>query len=227
MTYTIPPTKLPFTQNTAFDFTGGDLTSDGGLLVLHEFCTALGIKEHLMKELIYHPLRKFDDACLVFQKAMLICAGYCADDDATELREDPAFSYPFGSLASQETISRRFSAMGQGDVVRLRRALDSMFADVASRDERTECVIDIDTTLLDTFGQQDSSAFNHHYSKVGLHPTLATDTIARDVVGFELRPMRSSTSSIKISASFEQYLEPGLSSKPTTSRAIVSVAKMG
>jgi hypothetical protein len=188
MPYMIPPVKLPFSHNVSFDFSGGDLTSDGGLLMLGELCCALGIKERLIKNLVYHPLRIFDDASLVAQKAMLIAAGYHADDDATSLREDPAFSHLFGSLASQETISRRFSAMEQDDVRRLRCALEEMYDTVALHDGRTECVIDIDTTLLAAFGKQDGSAWNCHYGQTGLHPILATDTLTRDVVGFELRP---------------------------------------
>lgn len=188
MTYTIPPVKLPFTHNVSFDFSGGDLTSDGGLLMLGELSQALGVNDELNMNLVYHPLRRFDDAELVAQKAMLVAAGYHADDDATELREDPAFAHLFGHLASQETISRRFSAMGGDDVTRLRRAIDGMHDKVALSDKRTECVIDIDTTLLAAFGKQDGSAWNYHYAATGLHPILATDTLTRDVCGFELRP---------------------------------------
>jgi hypothetical protein len=187
MTYIIPSTRFPFAHNTSFDFSGGDLTSDGGLLMLGELSQALGINEELIVNLVYHPLRRFDDAELVVQKAMLIAAGYHADDDATGLREDPAFAQLFGHLASQETISRRFSAMTKDDVERLRRALDKIYDKVAGLNERTECVIDIDTTLLCAFGRQDGSAWNYHYAKTGFHPIIATDTLTRDVLGFELR----------------------------------------
>lgn len=188
MTNIIPSIKLPFNNNVAFDFTGGDLTSEGGLLMLSELCAALGVQEKLSENLATHLLRAFDDADLAAQKAMLVAAGYHADDDATELRHDPAFAHLFGALASQETISRRFSAMDDNDVAGLRRALDKIHDKVALHDERTECVIDIDTTLLAAFGKQDGSAWNHHYSKTGFHPILATETLTRDVVGFELRP---------------------------------------
>lgn len=56
------------------------------------------------------------------------------------------------------------------------------------RDVRTECVIDIDTTLLAAYGRQDGSAWDCHYGKTGFHPVIATETITRDVVGFKLRP---------------------------------------
>jgi hypothetical protein len=187
MTYTIPPVNLPFQYNVSIDFTGGDLTSDGGLLMLGEMAAALRVREHLVSSLARHPLRAYDDADLVAQKAMLVAAGYYADDDATGLREDPAFAHLFGHLASQETFSRRFSAMTESDVASLRAATDGIHDGLVAADRRDTCVIDIDTTLIQAYGTQDGCAWNYHYKDAGFHPIIATDTLARDVVGFELR----------------------------------------
>lgn len=186
--YEVPPARLPLDPRISFDFSGGELTSDGGLLLVGQMARALGVREALGRHLESHPLHTFDDADLVMQKAMLVTAGYRADDDATDLRDDPAFAGTVGRLASQETLSRRFSAMGPSDVGALRAAVREVQDRVAENDERRAIVVDFDTTLLSGYGSQEGLAWNFHYSGAGLHPIVATDTEACDVVGFELRP---------------------------------------
>lgn len=157
-------------------------------MLVDQLARALGVRETLARHLACHPLRTFDDADLVMQKAMLVAAGYHADDDATDLRSDPAFGSAVGRLASQETVSRRFSAMGETDVEALRSAMREVQGRIAEKDARRAVVVDFDTTLLSGYGSQEGLAWNFHYSGTGLHPIVATDTEMRDVVGFELRP---------------------------------------
>ena len=76
--YDVPPARLPLDPRTSFDFSGGELTSDGGLTLLGQLSRALGVREALDRHLARHPLRTFDDADLVMQKAMLVAAGYHA-----------------------------------------------------------------------------------------------------------------------------------------------------
>lgn len=157
-------------------------------MLVDQLARALGVRESLGRHLASHPLRTFDDADLVMQKAMLVAAGYHADDDATDLRNDPAFESSVGRLASQETVSRRFSAMGEPDVEALRSAVREVQNGIAAHGARRAIVVDFDTTLLAGYGSQEGLAWNFHYSGTGLHPIVATDTEMRDVVGFELRP---------------------------------------
>ena len=188
MDYRIPPLRLPVTGSADVDFSGGELTSDGGVLLLAELASALGVRDSLRRHLASHPLRAFDDADVAMQRVVLCCAGYHADDDATALRRDPAISHVLGRVASQETMSRRLSAMGASDVSALERAVAEVAARVGALSPRTEAVVDVDTTLLASYGSQEGAAWNFHYSQEGLHPAIAVDTLARDVVGFELRP---------------------------------------
>ena len=48
-------------------------------------------------------------------------------------------------------------------------------------------VFDLDSTLLDTYGNQEGKAFNYHYQNVGYHPLLCYDSITKDLIGVTLR----------------------------------------
>lgn len=185
----VPPVPLPLTRGADFDFSGGDLTSDGGALLLAQLSEALGVRPALRSALPSHPLRTFDDADVAYQRALLCALGHPADDDATALRRDPALAHALGGpLASQETMSRRLSGMGPADVGRLRGALGDIASSVAALEERDAVVVDVDTTLLRTCGAQEGACWNFHYGDDGYHPIVAVDPLARDVLGFELRP---------------------------------------
>lgn len=42
-------------------------------------------------------------------------------------------------------------------------------------------VFDLDSTLLDTYGNQEGKAFNFHYQNVGYHPLLCYDSLTKDL----------------------------------------------
>ena len=48
-------------------------------------------------------------------------------------------------------------------------------------------VFDLDSTLLDTYGNQEGKAFNFHYQNVGYHPLLCYDSLTKDLIGATLR----------------------------------------
>jgi hypothetical protein len=48
-------------------------------------------------------------------------------------------------------------------------------------------LMDLDSTLLDTYGKQEGEAFNYHYSAHGYHPLLCYDGITRDLIRAKLR----------------------------------------
>lgn len=48
-------------------------------------------------------------------------------------------------------------------------------------------LFDLDSTLLDTYGNQEGSAFNYHYQANGYHPLLCFDGLTGDLLKAELR----------------------------------------
>jgi hypothetical protein len=185
----IPTVKLPLTAGTDFDFGGGDITSNGGVLLPNEPCVALGVPEALRENLLEHPLREYDDCDVAYQQALMLARGMLRDKDAGRLAEDPAFAHVLGSVASRPTVSRRLPQMDMGDVDRLGEAIDGVRARVPkAAPGREHVVVDVDSTLTPTFGRrQEGSALNYHCKANGYHPLVATDTLRREVIGFRLR----------------------------------------
>ena len=96
-------------------FDGGSLSSDGGLLPLHEVEARLGVAERLAAciddprapERIQHGLAE-----MLRFRLLMIAAGYEDGNDADSLRHDPLFKLANGrlpgeaALCSQPTLSR-------------------------------------------------------------------------------------------------------------------------
>jgi hypothetical protein len=55
-------------------------------------------------------------------------------------------------------------------------------------------LLDIDSTLFDTFGNQEGEGFNHHYFNHGYHPLLCYDGLTGDLLKAMLRPVTVYTS---------------------------------
>ena len=160
----IPKVRLPLSTGTDFDFEGGDITSDAGVILVNEFCTAIGLQEAFRRHLEAHPMREYDDWRVAYQRLIMLVAGYLRDVDAERLDRDPAFAHVLGSVASQPTLSRRLSSMGESDGELLRLAIREVQRNVARvAPGREFVVVDVDSTLAPTFGRkQEGSAFNHH-----------------------------------------------------------------
>ena len=144
----IPKVRLPLSTGTDFDFEGGDITSDAGVILVNEFCTAIGLQEALRKHLEAHPMREYDDWRVAYQRVIMLVAGYLRDVDAERLDRDPAFAHVLGSVASQPTLSRRLSSMGESDGELLRLAIREVQRNVARvAPGREFVVVDVDSTL--------------------------------------------------------------------------------
>ena len=48
-------------------------------------------------------------------------------------------------------------------------------------------LLDLDSTLLNTYGNQEGEGFNFHYQNHGYHPLVCYDGITGDLLKIELR----------------------------------------
>ena len=91
------------------NFKGGELSSDSGLLLFHEFLNQLAIPSLLAQHFSTdsNP-RMYSDTFLLLQRMYQTVAGYFQEDDADELAFDPIFTGLLSKerLASQPTMSR-------------------------------------------------------------------------------------------------------------------------
>ena len=173
------------------NFDGGDLSSDSGLLLIKEFAHRIGF-HHLIKKVFktndtasrFH--RDDENLCqMIYQ----ILAGYFNDDDADELTNEPVFKSILNksSLASQPTLSRFFNRMDE-DTLSQFNEISRELRSLAYKIKPPEMVLlDLDSTLLDTYGKQEGQGFNFHYSAHGYHPLMCYDGLTGDLLKAELR----------------------------------------
>jgi hypothetical protein len=178
------------------DFTGGDVTSDAGVLVLREIADRIGIIEQLADAItdtrhqsyVQHAIKD-----LLTQRIFQITCGYEDADDADELRTDPGFKAACNrlltedDLASQPTMSRFENALTVRDVYRIAEVLIDQF--ITSYDTPPEAIIlDIDDTDDPTHGAQQMSLFNAYYDEYCYMPLFVFEGTSGKLITSILRP---------------------------------------
>jgi DDE family transposase len=180
----IPQGVFSFYRHRAIqcDFSGGQITSDAGLLPLRAFDE----RHHLTRDLApsLSDQRQgnrldHDSLALLRQRIYQIVAGYEHANDADRLRHDPLLQIvadqPLGeALGSQPTLSRWENAPSAPDLVLLHDALLEQFLRLCSEQvlKRGEILLDIDSTDDPTHSQQQLSFFNGAYDQHMYHPLL-------------------------------------------------------
>ena len=101
-----------------------------------------------------------------------IIAGYFEDDDADELTNEPVFTNILGktALASQPALSRFWNRMNEDTLPQFDAIIKAMRSTAYKIKRPKQVLLDLDSTLLNTYGKQEGEAFNYHYSAHGYHP---------------------------------------------------------
>jgi hypothetical protein len=164
------------------DFDGGNLSSDGGLLLLSRLDQEIRLTEQVaaciqdarLPERVKHPLLD-----LVRQRVYQIVAGYEDCNDANTLRFDPALKVAVGrcpdsdpNLASQSTLSRLEGTVAEEECEAINAVLLEQFLS-CPRQAPKEVVLDFDPSEDPTHGQQEFSFFNGHYGRYCFLPLFA------------------------------------------------------
>ncbi len=185
------------------DFSGGQITSDAGLLPLRAFDQ----RHHLTRDwaaLLSDP-RDDQRVChdsleLLRQRIYQIVAGYEDANDADRLRHDPTLQIVADqklgeALGSQPTLSRWENAPSARDLVRLNDALLDQFIRLCGKQvrQRGEILLDIDSTDDPTHGQQQLSIFNGAYDQHMYHPMLIFERHTGCLLAARLRPGNASS----------------------------------
>lgn len=184
---------LESNKNYRIDFSGGDLSSDGGLLLVREFYHKLGV-DSLVKEMFHTTdpghFRFHKDHENLLQMLYQITAAYFQDDHADALRRNPVLTAAVGksALASQPTISRFHNRMDETSLMQLQEIHRILRRRAYSVQRPEHILFDLDTTLFPAYGTQEGEAFNYHYQAHGYHPLLCFDGMTGDLLKLELRP---------------------------------------
>jgi hypothetical protein len=185
------------------DFTGGRLSSDGGLPLLAQLDRRLRLTERVAACLrdprlavrIQHPLLD-----LVRQRVYQIAAGYEDANDATTLRSDPALKVALGrgpasdpDLASQPTLSRLEQQVRPAESEAINQLLLDQFLE-QERPVPREIVLDFDPSEDPTHGQQELALFHGYYGTYCYLPLFVFARVRGEgeqfLVSAELRPSK-------------------------------------
>lgn len=182
-----PSLELPLLSPKAVvaDWDGGDLTSDGGWLLLALADAQLRLTQRLAAAIadprdplrIKHPLQR-----LLLQRILQIAQGYSDGNDAQTLRHDPLLKVATGvapsgdALAGQATISRWENAVNAADLVQLEYLLQDLFVEGCGPAPQ-QIVIDLDPYADPCHGEQQGVLFNGYYDCYCYLPLLFCGTV--------------------------------------------------
>lgn len=180
---------LNFNRNIKLSFDGGNLSSDTGLLIPRSFDESIGFSKLIENSFQGKASFKHTKADVIKQLVYTTIAGYHEDDASDALREDPIFQEILGksTLASQPTISRRINESTLEDLECFNQVTLSLLKIVYQRQTPKHVILDVDSTHIDTYGNQEENAYNYHYNSRGYHPLMLFDGLTGDLFRVALR----------------------------------------
>ena len=175
------PLRLPFDPRLKLDFHGSRVTSDAGLLAYRELDDALGLTDLVGGELVDPRTGKNGQHALtgLFRQSVFgRLAGYEDVNDADRLGRDPAMRWIVGGRAVAKAAAST-SQMGRFETEFL--ATDENFAAltdlsgqwidrVHERHRPKTVVLDMDSSVSPTHGDQEGTAYNGHFGCTCYHP---------------------------------------------------------
>ena len=184
--------SLESNSQIKINFDGGDLSSDAGLLLFKEFLFKIGavkLVNRMFKTNDTAWFRVHKDDTNLMQVIYQIISSYFEDDCADELTNEPVMTVILekDALASQPTLSRFFNRMDGDTLSQLNQITRELRKVIYSIKKPEFMLFDIDSTLLDTYGNQEGEGFNYHYQAHGYHPLLCCDGLTGDLLKAQLR----------------------------------------
>ncbi len=191
------PFQLSFNPRLRIEFQGSRVTSDSGLLLVRELDERLGFSD-LIAQHITDPRGKntqFPLADLVRQSIYRRLAGYEDVNDAEQLSHDPTFRligseqlWERGAALTSRVHSFETELLTQDENLAGLAAINQeLIARVEAMESSRRVVLDIDSTEVPVYGQQEQSAYNGHFESTCYHPLLLFNREG-DCLAMKLRP---------------------------------------
>jgi len=185
-------------------FTGYDISSDGGLLLLREVENQMGLINRISNCITDNRDQRYVDHTIremLTQRVFQIAAGYEDCNDCDDLRDDMIFKTCAGrlpqtglSLASQPTMSRLENSIKSQDLYRIGQELVDTFVESYDR-EPGVIILDCDDTNNNTYGQQELNLFNQYYHDHCYMPLHIYEGLSGKLITTILKPGRRSKQS--------------------------------
>ncbi|MEG0498204.1 MAG: IS1380 family transposase, partial [Carnobacterium sp.] len=189
---TLQEKRINFNPKLTVSNTGGNLSTDAGLILVKEFMDSLGFLELAKSFLQIKEDRTYwrhDNISLLEQLLFQLISGYAADSSAKLLKEDPIFQLILNkeTATSQPSLSRFWDRIDEKTIRQFQDLNQALIDKVRLKRNTTEMIIDLDSTHSDTFGNQEGTNYNAHYQTNGYHPLVAFDGLTGDFLKAELR----------------------------------------
>jgi hypothetical protein len=192
------PFQLSFNASLKVDFQGSRVTSDGGLILVRELDERLGLGDLIRQHLTDSRRGKNTQlplADLLRQSVYSRIAGYEDVNDAERLSQDPTFR-----LIGSEKIWERGAALTsrvqsfetelltqEENLAGLATINRELIGKAEAIESPQRVVLDMDSTEIPVYGQQEHSAYNGHFESTCYHPLLLFNRDG-DCLAAKLRP---------------------------------------
>lgn len=184
-------------------FTGGELSSDFGAVLLGAVDLRIGMINRLTAAIVdTRDVRYITHTMhdLLTQRVFQIASGYEDGNDANSLRHDPMFKLAANKapldldnpLACGATHSRLEGALNSKDIYRMASAMVEQFI-AGYSSAPASITLDMDHSADITHGQQELSFYNHHYGNYCYLPLLIFEANSGALVTAVLRPGKRPT----------------------------------
>ena len=217
--------QLSFNRFLRVAFQGSRVTSNGGLILVRELDERLGfgelVEQHLSDSRANNARLPFAD--LLRQSVYSRLAGYEDVNDAEQLSRDPTFrligsekNWDRGAALPSRLQTFETELLAEEEnFAGLARVNRELIGNAEAIDSPDRTVLDMDSTEIPVYGEQENSAYNGHFESMCYHPLLLFNRDG-DCLAAKLRP-----GNVHSAEDWEELLLPEIERQQTLGKEVV------